>query len=147
MKKEIDKIRTLAERYVEFGKSINLPDGHNTIRSPSKQINDRGSSFHSVGKDIKIYFSDNYETWTVRFSTGQPNIDLRHIEVVGYRKSIDMSWDLTKQDIGEIYTDVETHLEEFLLPRAESFKISEKAKHLDEILRLEIRIEELKELI
>lgn len=133
MQKQINDLIQLAKEYYQIGKALNLPMTHNHIRNEGN--NYQNLKCYKAGKTIVIYLADEGKTWQVEFNK---------VKIIGYSSRVELPFGCTAKDLTETYQDAKDHLENYLKPHLEEFKLDLTAQKLEEIKQLEEKLEKLK---
>ncbi len=145
MKKQINQLIAIVEQYVETAKKLGFSlDAHNHIRSKTEKTLDIFAAHYNTidnGKpEVKLYFSNKWETWSLDY---EPKNSPR-IAVIGYRRTVELPFDITAKKLDEVIKD----LEELLIPlqkmESKAIEIAEDKKNA-EIENLEAKLKKLKE--
>jgi len=144
MKKQINQLIAIAEQYVETAKILEFNiDSHNHIRSnTSKPTTLFSSEYNTVTHDkpeIKLYFGGDWTTYSLDY--GDKNNG--GIDVIGYKNTIELPFDVTAKKLDVIIKD----LKEVLIPlqkmESKAAEIAENKKKA-EIESLEAKLKALK---
>jgi len=128
------KLIELAKQYAKFGTEIKLPQTHTNIGCTKQK------PWRETGRQIRVYFSDNYKVWAVYFGS-HPN----QVEIVGYSGMISKSWNIKNKELTAIYEDAKTYLESITVEMIEVSKQNAKKQLSDQIEKLEKELETLKQ--
>ena len=145
MKKQINKLIAIAEQYVETAKKLGFElDTHNHIRSNLEKTLDIFSAcYNTVDKDkpeIKLYFGDEFKTWSLDYGITHKG----GIDVNGYKRSVEIPYDITAKKLDEVIKDLEEVLPILQAFESKAVEIAENKKKA-EIDELEAKIKKLKE--
>ncbi len=129
-----NKLWALAERYVEFAKSVNMSQTHNHLRKGDK------------GNFINLYLSDKFKTWEFTLSNTADNKRYRDsIIATGYLGNISIPYKgMTDKVYNELIDSADKYLNEVLSEAKEEF-IQDSLKFKEQkIASLEAELEKLK---
>jgi len=140
MKKQINKLIALAEQYVETAKILGFNiDTHNYIRSETKKdVWIYSAHYNLIDPDkpeIKLYFGGEWKTFCFYYGD---------VEVIGYKGSIQLPYDITAKKLDKVIKDLEEVLPILQAFESKAVEIAENKKKA-EIDELEAKIKKLKE--
>ena len=143
MKRELNRLISVAKAYAEWGKMAHLPNTHTKVRTLTggdyRHIYD---SLMDKGNAINVYFSttDSPDTWAITFDVDKH----REYEVTNYNKLVSMPYDATAKELTALIDDATSYLNNHLMPNVEKWrKVTDKDKEL-QIEALERQIEALR---
>lgn len=143
MKRELNRLISVAKAYAEWGKMAHLPNTHIKVRTlTGEDYRDTYDDLMDKGNIINMYFSttDSPDTWAIIFG-GDKN---RQYEVTNYSKSVSIPYDATAKELTALIDDATSYLNNHLIPNVEKWrKVSDKDKEL-QIEALERQIEALR---
>ncbi len=145
MKKQINQLIALGEQYVETAKILGFQlDAHNHIRSKGeKKTNIFASDYNTVvgnKPEVRLYFSDKWETWSLDYERGHGSPS---IFVIGYKRSVELPWDITAKKLDEVVKDLKELLTPLQAMESKAAEIAENKKQA-EIENLEAKLKALK---
>lgn len=128
-----NKLWALAERYIEFAKSVNMPQTHNHLRKGDK------------GNFINLYLNNKFNTWEFTLSNGTSDNSRNSIVATGFLGSITMPYKgMTEETYNELIDSADKYLNEVLSEAKGEFLQDNLRFKQQKIARLEAELEVLK---
>ena len=122
MKKEIKQLVSLAKKYVEFAKSININEGFTDYK-----ISDLST--------LRIYMSDNHKTYSIYFDK---------VEIILFTETIHMPFDISIQELKNTIELFTHYLHADLKVKQKEIIEEQKKMKKNEIELLELKINKLR---